>query len=139
LSLEYQIIDHTADLGIVVKAHSLKNLFINAAKAMVDIMIQGDVKVKTEVREIVIEGKDFPDLMVRWLGEILYLFYGENLIGSSIEIESLSRNRIKSRIEFVEFNPDYYEILSEIKAVTYHRISVEKIDDTWKAMVIFDL
>jgi SHS2 domain-containing protein len=139
LSLEYQIIDHTADLGIVVKAHSLKNLFINSAKVMIDLIIQGDVKGKTEVREILIEGRDYPDLMVRWLGEILYLFYGENILVSSIEIKSLSRNRIKSRIEFVEFDSEYYEILREIKAVTYHRISVEKIDDTWKAMVIFDV
>lgn len=126
-------------MGIVVKAHSLKNLFINSAKVMIDLMIQGGVKGKTEVREIVIEGKDFPDLMVRWLGEILYLFYGENLIGSSTEIKSLSRSRIKAYVEFVEFVPEYYEILREIKAVTYHRISVEKIGDTWQAMVIFDV
>ena len=139
MSFEYQIVDHTADLGIIVKAHSLKDLFINAAKAMIDLMIQGDARGKTEIREIVIEGRDYPDLMVRWLGEILYLFYGENLIGSSIEITSLSRNRIQSRIEFVEFVPEYYEILSEIKAVTYHRISVEKIGNAWKAMVIFDV
>ena len=139
MSLKYQIVDHTADLGIIVTARSLKNLFINAAKAMIDLMIQGDARGKTELREIVIEGKDFPDLMVRWLGEILYLFYGENLIVSSIEITSLSRNRIKSCIEFVAFDPEYYEIVTEIKAVTYHRISVEKIDDTWKAMIIFDV
>ena len=139
MSFKYKIVDHTADLGIIVTARSLKNLFINAAKAMIHLMIKGDERGKTELREIVIEGKDFPDLMVRWLGEILYLFYGENLIGNSIEITSLSRNRIKSRIEFVAFDPEYYEILTEIKAVTYHRISVEKIDDTWKAMIIFDV
>jgi len=139
LSLEYQIIDHTADLRIVVKAHSLENLFINSAKVMIDLIIQGDVKGKTEVREIVIEGKDFPDLMVRWLGEILYLFYGENLIGSSIKIKSLSWSRIKACVEFVEFVPEYYEILREIKAVTYHRISVEKIGDIWETMIVFDV
>lgn len=139
MPLEYEIIDHTADLGVIVKANSLKNLFVNAANAMIDLLVKGDARGKKEVREIVIEGMDYPDLMVRWLGEILYLFYGENLISKSIEIKSLSRNRISSYIEFVWFDPQNFEILTEIKAVTYHKITVEKTGKSWKAMVIFDV
>ncbi|MBW1673223.1 MAG: archease [Deltaproteobacteria bacterium] len=33
-SLNYQIIDHTADLGIIVEGTDEKNLFIRAAQAM---------------------------------------------------------------------------------------------------------
>lgn len=139
MASEYEILNHTADLGVIVKANYLKNLFVNAANAMTDLMVKGDARGKKEVREIVIEGMDYPDLMVRWLGEILYLFYGENLITKSIEIKSLSRNRISSYIEFVGFDPRNCEILTEIKAVTYHKITVEKTGKSWKAMVIFDV
>ena len=72
---DYQIIDHTADLGIIVKGADLKDLFIRAAYAMMDLMVEGDIEGKGVRRELTVEAEDVPDLMVRWLGEVLYLFY----------------------------------------------------------------
>jgi SHS2 domain-containing protein len=139
MALEYEILDHTADLGVIVKADSLKNLFVNAANVMADLMVKGDGRGKKEVRGIVIEGMDYADLMVRWLGEILYLFYSEKLIGKSIQIKSLTHKRISSFIEFTQFDPQNSEVIREIKAVTYHKIAVEKRGKRWEAMVIFDI
>jgi len=73
-SLSYQIIDHTADLGIIVEGTDEKNLFIRAAQAMTDLMVEDDISKKTVIKDVSLQGEDFPDLMVRWLGEILYLF-----------------------------------------------------------------
>jgi len=139
MALEYEILNHTADLGVIVKANSLKNLFVHAANVMTELMVKGDGRGKKEVREIVIEGMDYADLMVRWLGEILYLFYSEKLIGKSIQIKSLTHKRISSFIEFTQFDPQNSEIIREIKAVTYHKIAVEKRGKRWEAMVIFDI
>lgn len=135
----YQIIDHTADLGIIVKGPDVKSLFIRAAQAMTDLMVRGDIRDKTAIRDILVEGEDFPDLMVRWLGEILYLFEGENLMVHSIEIKSISPIQLKSTLSLSSFEPEYHQVLREIKAVTYHQISVDKSDDGWEARVIFDI
>ncbi len=137
--LTYQIIDHTADLGIIVKGHDVKQLFILAAQAMTDIMVEGDISEKTATRDVLVEGEDFPDLMVRWLGEILYLFEGENLIVNSMEIKSISPIQLKSTLTLTSFEPESHEVLREIKAVTYHQISVNKVNDEWEARVIFDI
>lgn len=137
--LPYQIIDHTADLGIIVKGPDVENLFILAAQAMTDIMIKGDISEKTAIRDVLVEGEDFPDLMVRWLGEILYLFEGENLIVNSMEIKSISPIQLKSTLTLTSFEPERHQVLREIKAVTYHQISVNKSDDGWEARVIFDI
>ncbi len=137
--LEYQIIDHTADLGIIVKGPDVKNLFIIAAQAMTDLMVKGDISKKTAIRDVLVEGEDFPDLMVRWLGEILYLFDGESLIVNSIEIKSISPINLKSKLELTNFDPEKHEMLREIKAVTYHQISVNKANDGWETKVIFDI
>jgi len=137
--LEYQIIDHTADLGIIVKGPDVKNLFIIAAQAMIDLMVKGDISDRKVIRDIFIEGEDFPDLMVKWLGEILYLFEGENLLVNSIEIKSISPINLKSKLELTNFDPEKHEILREIKAVTYHQISVNKTNDGWETKVIFDI
>ncbi|MEE9150959.1 MAG: archease, partial [Thermoplasmata archaeon] len=61
----YQIIDHTADLGIIVKGPDVESLFILAAQAMTDLMVKGDISKKIATRDVLIEGEDFPDLMVR--------------------------------------------------------------------------
>ena len=137
--LPYKIIDHTADLGIIVKGPDIKSLFILAAQAMTDLMVKGEKSEKIAIRDVLIEGEDFPDLMVRWLGEILYLFEGENLIVDSIEINSINPMKLKSTLTLTSFDPEHHQVIREIKAVTYHQISVDKINDGWEARVIFDI
>jgi SHS2 domain-containing protein len=138
-SLNYEIIDHTADMGIRVKGNDLKSLFINAARAMIDLMVTGDFAGEKIVRDSVIKGEDFPDLMVKWLGEILYLFDGEKLIVHSIEITSITPVQVQSRLALTSFEEAHHKVLREIKAVTYHQISVAKINQGWEARVIFDI
>jgi len=138
-SFTYQIIDHTADLGIIVKGTDEKNLFIRAAQAMTDLMVKGDISKKIIIKDVLVEGEDFPDLMVRWLGEILYLFDGENLILNSIKIKSISPTKLKSTLTLSSFDPEHHQVKREIKAVTYHQISVDKVNDGWQARVIFDI
>jgi len=137
--LSYQIIDHTADLGIIVEGTDEKNLFIRAAQAMTDLMVEGDISKKTVIKDVSLQGEDFPDLMVRWLGEILYLFDGESLIVNSIEIKSISPTKLKSTLTLSSFEPEHHQVKREIKAVTYHQISVDKTNDGWQARVIFDI
>ena len=137
-SLSYSIIDHTADLGIIVEGTDEKNLFIRAAYAMTDLMVKGDISTKTVIKDVLVEGEDLPDLMVRWLGEILYLFDGENLIVNSIKIKSISPTKLKSTLTLTSFETEHHQVIREIKAVTYHQISVDKVNDGWEARVIFD-
>ena len=137
--LKYQIIDHTADLGIIVEGEDEKNLFIRAAQAMTDLMIEGDIVEKTVVRDVSLQGDDFPDLMVKWLGEILYLFNGEKLVVHSIEITSINSIMLRSTLTLSSFEPKHHEVKREIKAVTYHQICVDKVNDGWQARIIFDI
>ena len=137
--LDYQIIDHTADLGIIVEGTDEKNLFIRAAYAMTDLMVKGNFSRKTVIKDVSLRGEDFPDLMVRWLGEILYLFEGDKLIVNSIEIKSISPIKLESMLTLTSFEPEHHQVIREIKAVTYHQISVEKVNDGWQARVIFDI
>ena len=137
--LPYQIIDHTADLGIIVEGTDEENLFIRAAYAMMDLMVKGNFSRKTVIKDVSLQGEDFPDLMVRWLGEILYLFEGDKLIVNSIEIKSISPIKLESMLTLTSFEPEHHQVIREIKAVTYHQISVEKVNDGWQARVIFDI
>jgi len=137
--LTYQIIDHTADLGIIVKGVNEKDVFIRAAYAMTDIMVKGDINKKTVIKDVSLQGDDFPDLMVKWLGEILYLFNGEKLVVHSIEITSISSIMLQSTLTLSSFEPKDHQVKREIKAVTYHQIFVDNVNDGWQARIIFDI
>ncbi|MBN1687307.1 MAG: archease [Spirochaetales bacterium] len=135
----YEILDHTADIGIVVYAKDVKSLFAAAALAMTDIMVSGDSGSKKKKRRFTIDAEDYPDLMVRWLGEVLYLFAGERLVTTAAIIADMDDTSIKAELVMTDFNPDCQEVLREIKAVTFHGIRVEETGSIWKAQVIFDI
>ena len=136
----YELLDHTADLGILVNGEDLESLFQNAAHAMLQIMMDFQPDQKGRTRNISVEASDLPDLMVHWLGEILYLFEGENQWVIGTKIYNITSVHLDAQIETIAFSSTRCEHLTEIKAVTYHRIEVLR-DDTgvWKSRIIFDL
>lgn len=136
---DFSIIDHTADLGIRVRGKSLKDLFERAAISMIQIMIKGNRGEKTNTVKLSVPGEDLADLMVRWLGEILYFFEGEGEVVTTVSIDSISPTRLDATLKTVPFDPNLHEVICEIKAVTYHQIQVSRKDDHWETTVIFDL
>jgi SHS2 domain-containing protein len=138
-SAAFTLLDHTADLGIMVTGSDLRDLFEKAAHSMMQIMIEERPAGKTSSLQLSVSGEDYADLMVRWLGEILYLLQGEGKVVTCTEISSITQTDINATLQTVPFNPKQHEVLTEIKAVTYHRIEVVSENDRWKATIIFDL
>ncbi len=136
---DFTLLDHTADLGIIVRGRNLRTLFEVAAKSMMYIMVNGKSADTTNTFNLSVEGYDLADLMVRWLGEILYLFEGEHELVMGVEITSVSHSHLDATLETVSFDTNLHEILCEIKAVTFHQIEVVKKNDHWETRVIFDL
>jgi SHS2 domain-containing protein len=135
----FTFLDHTADMGIKVTGPTLEDLFENAGQSLMEIMIKKRPAGKTSLFSLSVSGEDLPDLMVRWLGEILYLFEGDSKIVMDIDIDVLAETRIDATLHTVPFNPKLHEVVTEIKAVTYHQIEVARRKDGWQATVIFDL
>ncbi len=135
----YRLIDHTADLGILVNGTSLEKLFENAGKALLEQLVRIKKSSKKTALSISLSGADLEDLMVNWLSEILYLFNGENLVAEDISVKSIRWNNISSTLNVIPFNTDKHVLIREIKAVTYHQIEVKKSNDLWITRVIFDL
>ena len=137
--MKYRLIDHTADFGIHVFGSDLKDLFAGAACAMFDqITVIDELKgVKESIIEIA--GADWPDLMVNWLRELLYLWTGEEKLVKEGDMISISQYKLTADVQFEQFDPERHVIKGEIKAVTYHQIQVYKEDKGWEAKIIFDV
>jgi SHS2 domain-containing protein len=137
----YKFFDHTADIGVEVTGRTRKALFVNAAEALLDVMIEnktGDESVKKQ-KKITVEGADVADLLINYLREILYLFNGEHFITDSCEIIKFTNKELLVRLTGESFNNNKHLIKTEIKAVTYSGAQVVKIQDGWRARVIFDV
>ena len=141
----YEIIDHTADIGIKVYGRDLKTLFLNAARAMFEIMLEATKKEsifqREERKKYLVHKQDnnLEGIFVSWLGELLYLFSTEGLIMERADIEKLDANCIQAEVSGRIFSPNFYRIKTEIKAVTYHELEVKETGHGYEAQVIFDV
>lgn len=139
----YKMIDHTADLGIEITGKTKKELFTKAAWSLMDILIERRDAAKSSAnlrrRELVVEGSDIADLLINFLREILYLFSGEALIIVKCEITKCRKEALATRLLLEPYDKKKHVIKTEIKAVTYHGLSVAKDKLGWKARVIFDV
>jgi SHS2 domain-containing protein len=135
----YQILDHTADLGIRVFGNSLPELFANAGFSLFDLIADpGSVDVDGTV-SFTVEGNDWPDLMVNYLRELLYLWSGEEKLVCGIRLRKLSEYQLTAEIDFAYYDPKRHRIRQEIKAVTYHGIRVERCGQKIFSEIILDI
>ena len=137
--MPYQVTDHTADLGITVQAGSLESLFKEAARAVSELIVGKRVFRSAEEIRISVSGKDWPDLMVNWLREVLYLWNGKNLVPGPVDILRIEQFTIEAMVSVDSTPCNPHDVLTEIKAVTYHGISVEKQASDWQARILFDI
>jgi len=137
--LNYTLIDHTADFGIHVLGQDKNQLFQNAALAMFELIVETENPQESVQERVSISGDDWPDLMVNWLRELLYLWTGKEKILQSIAVDTLIPYTISARVTVESYTPDQHSILNEIKAVTYHQIDVFEKDNHWEARIIFDV
>ena len=144
----YTILDHTADIGFEVFGKTREELFANGVAAMFDLILdqsdQGklpDLPVRETVEEksIVIEGNDPEDLLVNFLREVLYLFNGKNWVVIDCRLVEMTERRIDAELFGEPYDPQKHHVKMEIKAVTYHGLSVKRTSKGWKARVIFDV
>jgi len=137
--MPYELIDHTADIGIAVTASSVGELFETAAHAMFEQI--ADTRALTGWRRtrLTVSGIDREDLMINWLRELLFLWNGRQYLLKQARIENMANTELTARIWYDPFDRQTHEILNDIKAVTYHGIRVEKTDAGWTATVIFDV
>ncbi len=130
--------EHTGDLGIELEAPTRGELFRRAAVAVAALLVETAGIAEIEDREIAVEAEADPDLMHDLLTELLALFTVEGFIWRSASVEEAGRSlRVTLRGEL--FDPARHAFRGEIKAVTYHQLTVENSPAGWRSRVIFDV
>jgi SHS2 domain-containing protein len=136
---EYELIEHTADVGIKAFGNDLSEAFSHAAQAMFDIITDSSqIEAKGEY-QIDLSADDLEQLLVDWLDELLFLQGAKNLVFGGFKVNIDEQDCTLSAIISGEnFDKNKHQMGTEIKAVTYHMLEVKR-DNPCVVQVLFDI
>ncbi|MFO7898855.1 MAG: archease [Planctomycetota bacterium] len=134
----FEILEHTADVGIAAHGATLEDLFANAAYGMFSIVTDLVNVEPREPREITATAADRPGLLVAFLSELLYRCEVDRFLTRRVEVTRLTDTELTATAHGEPIGPQH-ALDAEIKAVTRHELTVEKRGDAWHATVLFDI
>ena len=132
-------IDHTADLGFALWADSLPDLYAEAAAALAEVCYDRSAVAATSQRSLEAAGDDRETLLVRWLQEVYLLLESELWLVAAVTRVELDDDGLRAVVVGEPFDADRHTLHTEIKAITYHGLAVEKHDTQWRATVVVDV
>jgi len=135
----FEIIEHTADIGIVAYGADIKQVFANAALGLFTLMADLDNLKEGVKREIELSAEDVEVLLVQWLNELIYISEVEHVIFKRFEINELSNTRLKATCFGEKIKAGQHRLKREIKAATYHMLKLTKENDRYQVRIIFDI
>lgn len=134
----FEVIDHTADVGIIVRGRTLPELFAHAAEGMMSFLIPPEAVQRQARRSVAAEAEDLPGLLIAWLNELLVLLNADTFVPAAFEVTDVGDRRVTAGVWGEPVDPSRHHFRLDVKAATYHQLYVRK-DGFWEARVIFDV
>ncbi len=135
---DFEIVDHTADVGIVAYGADVSQAFANAARALFSLITELDDVAEILHRDIELVAPDEESLLVGWLNELIYLFDTENIVFKRFDVTKLSNTQLKAISYGEKVDSTKHRLKTGVKAATYHMLKVDK-DDGCRVQVLFDI
>jgi SHS2 domain-containing protein len=135
----HEVFEHTADLGLRVRAASYEALLAEAAAGLFEI-IAGDLGQITPriARTFSIPGTDRAYLLLDWMGELLAAFEIDRLLFREFDV-AVHEQGITATARGEPYDPAVHRLAHEIKAVTQHELDVRQTPAGWEATLIVDI
>jgi SHS2 domain-containing protein len=131
----FEFLDHPGDVKLRVWSRNLESLFATAAEGMMLFLFGNTIANlkpdRTETLEI--EAKDREALLVEWLSELHYRATCEYRAYMGFRIQELTESKLKATVATAAA-----EAVEDIKAVTYHELSIRECERSWEASIVFD-
>ncbi len=134
----FELIEHTADIGLIAYGASLAEAFANAAYGMFSIIAELDNVAEKESRRVEIEEEeDRESLLFEWLNYLIYLFDVETLILKRFDVVDLDMHKLSAVCYGERYDPSRHHLKIGVKSATYHMLKVDS--DRNQVQVIFDV
>jgi SHS2 domain-containing protein len=135
----HEVFEHTADLGLRIRAADLNTLFAEAAECLFGAIVE-DLKTiaPKQQREVRLDNADKEYLLFDWLNELLFRFDTEHVVFGRFEVR-INETHLQGVAWGEPLDRTRHQLNHEVKAITYHGLRVEREGDGWLAEVIVDI
>ena len=133
----------TADIAFEATGRDLSELFVAAADATMNVMIDNlDAIEAREKRQIELSNDNLEMLLFDFLQELIYFKDAKRLLLRAGETQIDQKGEayfLKTKVAGERLDDTRHQQRADVKAVTLHGFCVEKRDDNWKARVLLDI
>lgn len=142
IKADFEELDHTADLAMRVRGNDIASLLANAARGMMWLMTgplpDGTAELSADERIFTVSAPALDELLRQWLSELVYLVATQRVLPFEFVILAADEHRLEVRVRSAPLTDEIATNTSEIKAVTWHGLSVVLGEDGFVAEVVFD-
>ena len=135
----FEILEHTADIGIRAFGSTLPELFENAALAVESIAFDLSGVEPRIACLVSATGDDRTSLFVNWLNEVIYQFDALQIAIARLHWLRFTDTAISARGWGEARDPRRHAPRMVVKAATYHQVSIRQVRGRWIAEVYLDI
>jgi len=135
----FELFDHTADIGIRVRAATFAGLLAPATEGLYAVIGEVMAAEETEPVSFDLTDADPPSLLRDYLGEILVLFERDARRVILLDVPTFNEQRLKVTARTANVDQERSDLLREVKAVTYHELDIRPIPGGYEATIIVDI
>jgi len=130
---------HTADVGFEVEAPTVPALFERAALGLAATIADLDGVAARDRRTVAVRADDRTVLLHDFLHAILLLAQVDGFLISAVEVQEADETAVRAVVLGEPLDPGRHRLHGEVKAVTWHGLTVEPTDAGWRAWVLLDV
>ncbi len=135
----FETFDHTADIGLRVSAATLEELFVDAARGLTSLLVENVDDVQpTQTETIQLAGSKVDYLLFDWLNELLFRFETRQLLCAEFDVR-FSDQVLEATVRGETWDRSRHRLAHEVKAITYHGLSVQQTASGWQTELILDI
>ena len=136
----FELIEHTADVGIKAYGKNPHHLFSNSAYGMFSLITDLSTVSPKEKIGIKLTSLSREELLIAWLNELLYHFNQSKILLKKFNIKELNGEHLLAEVFGERYDKKKHRLKMEVKAATYHQLKIEQVtNNRWQAKIIFDV
>ncbi len=133
----FQLIEHTADTGLIAYGTNLAEAFASAAYGLFSIITELNRVREAQSRPLTVSAGDIEGLLFNWMNELIYVFEVEYLLFKRFDITEFSEHNLKATCWGERYDPSRHQLKLGVKSATYYMLEVDAEKN--RVRVIFDV
>ena len=133
----FQLIEHTADTGLIAYGNNLAEAFVNAAYGLFSIITELNKVREVESLPVMLSAEDTESLLFTWINHLIYVFEVEHLLFKRFDIPELTEHNLRATCWGERYDPSRHQLKLGVKSATYHMLKIDGEKNT--VQVILDV